>query len=555
MVSSRDTAASTVYTPVPADPCSPVATNNGCQASARLVRYASSGRTSSWALTASLAGDVDLRRGHSLRLAGRRHAGLLAAATLVALGIAGGLALRGLGSLRSSRLQAPPARLVEAAPEAAPAVTLPVQAAALPAQEEEEEESGEEPEEVVESSEVVSVSIVASGNGESKVPGSAWMEQLNPGSIFCNASASVPPRRSLARSFIMSQGWRQRCRDLEDKPDDVEDYKDRDWCWAWLKNEGCLWVHGHWSWWEAQERLAAQGKAPDPHVWPMHPILNSQVCERPVLGGGSPYSAAEAKKATAWVVENVAMYVLNLPTATERWNRMLTRLNSLGLKAERVFGVDMTVPGMFEKAMKEGLIPGDYDVVTAQNNAESEMGGITGTVGVASAHFRALGTAHKHRGSRPLTLILEDDTELVDDFAIKLWRLLAEVPCDWAAISLKSRCAFGECVTPHLTRVHPDGNEPEQRCRHGVNYGFYAMLYRSEELASIRQKLRETVWRMDRPHCLDIDVALASISDEVSYYAVPAVQAPGFLREGDQGSSRYVKNSVRLTDMLAKSSG
>ena len=37
---------------------------------------------------------------------------------------------------------------------------------------------------------------------------------------------------------------------------------------------------------------------------------------------------------------------------------------------------------------------------------------------------------------------------------------------------------------------------------------------------------------------LDVDVALAAISDQVAYYAVPSVQDPGFLEEGSEGSTR-----------------
>merc|ERR1719433_7696 len=127
----------------------------------------------------------------------------------------------------------------------------------------------------------------------------------------------------------------------------------------------------------------------------------------------------------------------------------------------------------------------------------------------------------------PLALILEDDVMLADDFVTKLKRLLEEeTPCDWSAISLKSRCPYGECVSPHLSRVQPDGNEPVERCRHGVNYGFYAMLYRLNDLADLRERLAHVIWDPTRPHCLDIDVALASISDEITYYAVPGLQAP-----------------------------
>jgi len=227
--------------------------------------------------------------------------------------------------------------------------------------------------------------------------------------------------------------------------------------------------------------------------------------------------------------------------------QMVARLQSLGLEAERIDGVDLTVPGAVGTVKDEGVMPHRFSVEEAGRTANAqEMGGITGTAGVASAHFRALGRAYANRGSKPLALIMEDDVELGNDFAPRLRRVLAEVPCDWRALSLKSRCPYGECISPHLTRVRPDGNEPADRCRHGVNYGFYAMLYRSDSLRDVRERLYETVWHEDRPHCLDVDVALASISEEVPYYAVPAVQQPGLFREGHQGSSRYSKNFVAL---------
>jgi len=147
---------------------------------------------------------------------------------------------------------------------------------------------------------------------------------------------------------------------------------------------------------------------------------------------------------------------------------------------------------------------------------------------------------------------LEDDAELEDDFSARLRELLDEVPCDWGALSLKTRCPYGACVSPHLTRVWPDRNEPEGKCNHGVNYGFYAMLYRKEALPRITAELRKTVWQRDRPRCLDIDVALASISHRIPYYAVPSLQLPGLVHEGNQGSTRYQNNMKKLsqTDRL-----
>lgn len=313
-----------------------------------------------------------------------------------------------------------------------------------------------------------------------------------------------------------------------------------------MKYQGCYWTSGHWSWWEAQERIHQQGRVPDPREVDFQPLQFADVCEKPLLGQTPLYTQVELDGARKWFTEHVAMYVLSLPSASERWAIMENHLSALGLAATRILGVDMTLPGALEKARKEGLIPPSYDVAAAETFAGADQMGIAGTLGVASAHFKAFRAASARRKQKPLVLILEDDVQLVPDFTLRLWRLLSEAPCDWTAISLKSRCPYGECVTPHLTRVRPDGNEPVERCRHGVNYGFYAMLYRSATIDVVAQQLSATVWQENRPRCLDVDVALASISENIPYYAVPAVQQPGFLREGHLGSSRYNNNFLRL---------
>merc|ERR1719162_2265831 len=70
------------------------------------------------------------------------------------------------------------------------------------------------------------------------------------------------------------------------------------------------------------------------------------------------------------------------------------------------------------------------------------------------------------------------------------------------------------------------------------------MLYRRDFIPLIRESLMQIIWDEERPHCLDVDVALASISNLIAYYAVPGMQFPGFLTEGGHGSSRVNKNSL-----------
>ncbi|CAK0823682.1 unnamed protein product [Prorocentrum cordatum] len=148
-----------------------------------------------------------------------------------------------------------------------------------------------------------------------------------------------------------------------------------------------------------------------------------------------------------------------------------------------------------------------------------------GTLGCACGHFKAQAAAMAD-GS-PLAVVLEDDVWLEDDFVERLWDLVVhELPCDWQVTSLYSRCPFGQCVSPRLARIWPDVNEPEWRCRAGVNWGMQGMLYRTPELARVQKAWRRAVFDDGRPHCMDVDVALASVSDEVSFYAVPSSQDP-----------------------------
>merc|ERR1740129_2336174 len=240
--------------------------------------------------------------------------------------------------------------------------------------------------------------------------------------------------------------------------------------------------------------------------------------------------------AKTWLANNVAVYVVALPAEAERKQFMQTRMAELGIQFTFLVGVDLRVPGSYAKAKTDGVIPMDFNYQLADQNG----GGVAGMVGCAAAHLGAMQTiATGGNQGKPLAVVLEDDVTLETDFAIKLYRIVtAEAPCDWEVISLKSACPFGACVTEHLTRVMPDVNEPDARCRHGVNYGFYGMLYKVQTLNDVRAKLGQRVWDPNTPHCLDVDVALASISDTLGYYAVPYWQAPGLLSMGGHGSTR-----------------
>mmetsp|Transcript_127359 Transcript_127359/g.254425 ORF Transcript_127359/g.254425 Transcript_127359/m.254425 type:complete len:710 (-) Transcript_127359:55-2184(-) len=332
----------------------------------------------------------------------------------------------------------------------------------------------------------------------------------------------------------------------------AEDRKyNRNWCWVGLKEFGChRHFYDHLSWRKMQDLAVEAGVTSN---YTFHPLKNPRICDNSIFGGTRAWTESDWRIAKQWFEDHVSVKVLSLATSVVRRATMRSTLSALDIPFEFVDGVDMRTDGAFEAAVGEGLIPGSFNVTKAQAEAYrarenmGTSGSIMGTVGCASGHFRAQLRGVKHKPMY-LTLIFEDDVSPEADFIPKLWRLITvEMPCDWQAVSLYSRCPFGECVSPHLTRVQPDVNEPSWRCRHGVNYGFQGMAYRTTEITALQRLWKPVVFDEKRPHCLDVDVALASISDRVRFYAVPASQSPGLLKEISMGSSRVDINFQKQT--------
>lgn len=316
----------------------------------------------------------------------------------------------------------------------------------------------------------------------------------------------------------------------------------RNWCWVAVKNQ-CHTIANMKTpqpWIKYRTSAALSGNAPFPLDDAFDGLKHPHVCDRPSQGMPIPYATEEEQLAGQWFNDTVAVYVLNLRNYTQRWEMISRRLRELNIKAERVFGVDMQEPGILEKAKQQGWVPESFDFDFAQRRANLPpfyKGNITSTFGCAAAHFKAQAKILKDNAK--LALVLEDVSYLHDGFVVRLWRLVSqELPCDWDIVQLLGRCPYGECISQHLARVQPDANEPKWRCRAGVNLGMHATLYRPERLSAVQERWKRAVFNEHQPHCLDIDVGLASISDEVGYYSVPASQTPGLLKEMDLDSAR-----------------
>jgi hypothetical protein len=248
--------------------------------------------------------------------------------------------------------------------------------------------------------------------------------------------------------------------------------------------------------------------------------------------------------------KDVSVFVLNRVEDTQRWSVMVRRMQELDIHFQRVWSVNLThlhthsdaaslvgapVDGepVVEAAKRHRQLPQEYDVDEAQK-AGLEIPGlgtreeVLSAAGTAAGHLLAMHQAAS-RTDKPLVLLLEDDALLTNFFPTRLRSLLQETPCDWKALSLKSQCPHGACVSPHIMRVMPSMIDPQGGCRRGVNRGLRAMLYRREQLQEVSSRLWSVVWQQQHPLCLNMDMALASVADELPYYAVPAIQYPGFL--------------------------
>lgn len=356
---------------------------------------------------------------------------------------------------------------------------------------------------------------------------------------LCNSSLAAPSELRLP-NFTISASLTAKCEDFRASIPWNPSWFDRNWCWEWVKST-CQGAGGKVTWEDAVGLVAAD--------------LGTQKLDVSPLQGACGTSGARLWadpmhrniNVGAWFRENVEVYVINLDRDIDRLAHISMRLTQLGISFQRIRGVDLAHGQDSLAALKaEGLVLKSFEMLEASENAEDgrqSMGGIFGTVGVAAAHLRAHVAIEGQ--IKPLALVLEDDGYPSDQFTRKVVQLVAdEVPCDWEALSLLSICPFGICTSPHLSRVIPDTNEPAWRCRHGVNYGFTGMVYKRDAMKTIRKILMQHVWDAERPHCLDIDVALASVSDEVSYYAVPASQDPPILQISNFGSSRMANNAA-----------
>jgi len=371
---------------------------------------------------------------------------------------------------------------------------------------------------------------------------------VQPTPDMCNKEAPIPPVEE-PRIWRPSAYWRRTCEAKNRHRFWWQFPEERNWCWIGFKAKCHANLKAHRSWADIQAMAARDGISASRASSPFDPLERPEICDQPANGKTRKWTPKEQEAAHKWFRSHVQVYVLNMISDTERWTMIKNRLADLKIPASRVLGVDMRTPNALQTATLAGWVKQGYNFSDAQRTAftkKHNMGSILGTLGCASAHFKAQRKVLED-GS-PLAVVLEDDSWPVEDFVERLWSLvLEELPCDWEVASLMSRCPFGKCVSRHLSRVQPDRNEPAWRCHQGVNWGMQGVLYRTSALEQVQRLWQDAVFNEERPHCMDVDVALASISDRVSFYAVPAGQDPGFLKETNHKSARWSINMASKT--------
>eukprot|EP00929_Paragymnodinium_shiwhaense_P006984 TRINITY_DN110939_c0_g1_i1.p1 TRINITY_DN110939_c0_g1~~TRINITY_DN110939_c0_g1_i1.p1 ORF type:complete len:458 (-),score=66.45 TRINITY_DN110939_c0_g1_i1:197-1570(-) len=374
-------------------------------------------------------------------------------------------------------------------------------------------------------------------------------------------SAPVHPRK-----FVLDNVEKDKCAKLAhqglwEPPEEWGEEAERNWCWGYIKEKAMTYygIFGRWpTWLWSQEQAARDSHAPDPGTLNLQPLLNHELCDRTTddnwhLPGGINRNGDERDSALNWFNKHVDVYVLNMPQDTERLETISAHMSPLGIQFTRIDGISLSKPGEMAAAQDKGSLPQNwsFDKQAAENRKlykgtnltlqEDQVG--LGTAACTAAHLNAMNIASQSR--KPLALILEDDARLDSQFLQNIKRLLyEEAPCDWEVINLHLNMAFGECVSSHLARVHPDGNEPEETCRQSTNWSFAAVLYKVSKLRKVHEELWKVVWDTSRPRCNIHDMAFASIADKFKYYGVPTSLYPGLVDVEIKSSTRLTENRV-----------
>eukprot|EP00439_Symbiodinium_sp_Y106_P032631 s3643_g3.t3 len=284
------------------------------------------------------------------------------------------------------------------------------------------------------------------------------------------------------------------------------------------------------------------------------PLSDASLCDDSRLGGLRSWTDEQQRSSLEWFHRNVQVYVLEMPgLVLNNGRETLASLGSQGLQGTPVAGYDLNLELDFQAAVMDGSLPSGFDIKHFKDQV--------GALSLAASHFHVQNLARRSATPKPIVLVLEDElcatntcmnccrrkdgAVLAEDFRDKVWpsslslslylslvlNCQQETPCDWNVLSLSSSCPTGRCTSPHLARIGPDLQLSSlERCRDVTSRGFRGILYRTGTIADFQNRWMQVAFDFAHPDCLSLDASLAAISDEVAFYAVPAVQSPGILK-------------------------
>ncbi|CAE7036904.1 CAT1 [Symbiodinium sp. CCMP2592] len=219
---------------------------------------------------------------------------------------------------------------------------------------------------------------------------------------------------------------------------------------------------------------------------------------RALFGSASDRVCWESKDSTE-------IYVLEMPGLVQQPEDVPKRCYDLNLELD------------LQAAVMDGSLPSGFDIKHFKDQV--------GALSLAASHFHVQNLARRSAAPKPIVLVLEDGAALAEDFRHKVWSLIQEeTPCDWNVLSLSSSCPTGRCTSPHLARIGSDLRLSSlERCREVTSRGFRGILYRTGTIADFQNRWMQVAFDFAHPDCLSLDASLGAISDEVAFYAVPAV--------------------------------
>eukprot|EP00451_Oxyrrhis_marina_P026216 CAMPEP_0204341736 /NCGR_PEP_ID=MMETSP0469-20131031/23579_1 /ASSEMBLY_ACC=CAM_ASM_000384 /TAXON_ID=2969 /ORGANISM="Oxyrrhis marina" /LENGTH=1401 /DNA_ID=CAMNT_0051326507 /DNA_START=248 /DNA_END=4453 /DNA_ORIENTATION=- len=283
-------------------------------------------------------------------------------------------------------------------------------------------------------------------------------------------------------------------------------------CWLAMQSVASMQTFGEHPepipWGMIQEQLALGGVTPPSSVFRLNPLIRPELCDHP----SAPPALTGTLEIRKWV-QGLRVLVIN---ETGRAADVQDEIRgALGIVAEVVSWVNLTDPAESLLGQHEGFVMDGFFAGVVDKVRDAER---------TATHFKALRMGMK--GKQDQVLVLEDTASLGHDFASRVAATVQATPCSWQVLSLRSELPYGECMNSFVSRVSPNLNSNSLLCNFGTNFRSVAMLYRRKHIQHVIDAVWPRSWNVATPACQSFDVALASTSRNIQYFAVPGFHHP-----------------------------